>query len=288
MRDEKLTLKNSAILVSLVCNLNCKLCAAYSPYRKSSKFEEVETLMNYIRKYFDIVDYVEVFAFSGGEPLLYQQFPKLLSEFLKYSDHFGKIEIHANGTTVPSVELLKVIKSYGEKFKRFLIDDYGSELSRKITEFTALTDEYDIPYTVRDYFSENMHCNGWVDFGKMDQKIHSEEEAEDMFSKCLYPQKIKLCNIIIDGCVIPCNPIIRRWMDGTADYNEYINLEDDTMSINEQRQKLVNIQNANVFSSCAFCNGFFDDSPRFKPAEQLTAEEVKKIREKQQLAGGKA
>ncbi|MBD5114798.1 MAG: radical SAM protein [Ruminococcaceae bacterium] len=278
MEENKLTLKNSALLVSLICNLNCKLCAAYSPYRKSNKFEEVETLIDYVRKYFDVVDYVEVFAISGGEPLLYKQLPKLLSEFLKYSDHFGKIEIHANGTILPSTELLDIIKTYGDKFKRFLIDNYGEKLSTKIPEFTSLLDEHKIPYVVRDYFSENMHCSGWVDFGELTQKIHSCDEASELFSKCAYPKKMKLCNIIIEGSVIPCNPIIRRWLDGTADYSEYIDLNDETMSLQEQRSKLSDIQKAEVFCTCEFCNGLCDDSRRFKPAEQLTAEEIRKIR----------
>lgn len=283
MEENKLTLKNSALLVSLICNLNCKLCAAYSPYRKTNKFEEVETLMDYVRKYFDIVDYVEVFAFTGGEPLLYKQFPKLLSEFLKYSDHFGKMEIITNGTTLPNTELLDTIKTYGDKFKRFLIDNYGEELSKKIPEFTSLLDEYKIPYAVRDYFSEDAHCGGWVDFGELSQKIHSRDEAVELFSKCAYPQKLELCNIIVEGSVIPCCPIIRRWLEGMADYSEYIDLNDETMSVQEQRSKLSNIQKAEVFNTCEYCNGLCDNSLRFKPAEQLTAEEIAKIRKNRRI-----
>ncbi len=274
--EKKIHVKNATILISLVCNLNCKLCAVSAPYRKDNKFETVGELIGYIDKFFSIVDYVDKFAVTGGEPLVFKELPEFLSELLKYSEHYGKLEIHTNGVLLPSTKLLEKIKSYGKKFDRVLIDNYGTDLSVNAVRVAEILKENNIPYSLRDYYSENAHCGGWVDFGDLSQKINSDEKSEKMYSLCNYPQKLGLCNQIYRGNVFECCPQFRRYIDGTIDSNEYLNMLDETMSVEQLKEKFLELQNAKSFATCAYCPGFFDESPRFKPAEQISLSEARK------------
>lgn len=266
---KEIRVKNAAILVTLICNLNCKLCAVSAPYRKDNKFETVEELIGYVDKFFSVVDYADEFAISGGEPLVFKELPEFLSELLKYSDHYGKIEIHTNGVLLPSEKLLEQIKRYGDKFDRVLVDNYGADLSVNAERVAEILKENDIPYSLRDYCSENAHCGGWVDFGDLSKELNSAEKSEMMYSSCNYPQKLGLCNIVYRGNVFECCPQFRRYIDGTIEANEYLNLFDETMSVEQLREKFCKLQNAKSFATCAYCRGFFDESPRFKPAEQM-------------------
>ncbi|MBD5116145.1 MAG: radical SAM protein [Ruminococcaceae bacterium] len=279
MKENKFTMERVGIAVSEVCNLNCRLCGAYSPYRKNNYFPPVDELCDYIKRYFSIVDYVDLFSVTGGEPLVYRQLPELMDYLLKYSDQYGKMEIYTNGTTVPSTELLQILKKYGSKFRRFVIDNYGENLSKKIHEISSVLVEFGIPYDIRDYCSSEMHCGGWVDLGKAIEKIHTHEEAAELFQKCAIAQKIRFCFDIANGNLFPCGPLFNRLNLGLpVDDGDYINLMDDTLSIEEQRSKIFNIYNAECLGICQYCKGMCDDSPRYKPAEQLTVDEIKQIR----------
>ena len=61
--------------------------------------------------------------------------------------------------------------------------------------------------------------------------------------------------------------------------NEYINLLDDSLTVEEQRQKIKNIYARKSLSACAYCNGMCENSPRFTPAVQLTAEELRCVKD---------
>lgn len=273
------TMKRAGILISLICNLNCKLCAAYSPYNTKTVFPSIEELKEYIHRYFTLVDHIELFTVSGGEPLLYKQLPDFMEELLKYSNQIGRFEIITNGTIVPEEKLLNVVKKFKTTFSRFLVDNYGEGLSKKVDEIEDVLNNANIPFEVRNNNLEDMHCGGWVDFGSLDKVIHSPDETFRVFSKCVQPKKLGFCFGITEGKLYPCAQVYRRICLGqNVSYGDYVDLMDDTLSIEEQRKKILNIYNAKCLETCAYCNGWNDDSPRFTPAEQLTAEEIRTIK----------
>lgn len=281
MKGEKFVMERVGIAISLICNLKCKLCMVYSPYCTDTTFPDISEVKSWIKKYFDIVDYVKIFTFSGGEPLLYKQLPDVLESFSEYSEKIGKLEIITNGTTVPSDELISAAKKLGEKFSRFLIDDYGENLSCKIKEIERVLNASGLKYDIRNYNSGDLHCDGWVDLGSM-EKIFSYKEASEVYAKCAQPQKLHFCFSISDGIMVPCGAVSRRiFLGHNVDKNDYIDLMDKSLSIEEQRQKISNIYNSKCLETCMYCTGFCDDSVRYKPAEQFTPEEIRKIRQKQ-------
>ena len=68
--EHTLNLKHSTIRLTPICNLRCKLCAAYIPYNNKRKHYSIDSLKNNTRKYFEIVDEIDKYTISGGEPLL--------------------------------------------------------------------------------------------------------------------------------------------------------------------------------------------------------------------------
>lgn len=57
--------------ITSVCNLKCKRCAPYAPYVKSPKHYSLELLEKILNRSFEIIDYIERFSITGGEPLLH-------------------------------------------------------------------------------------------------------------------------------------------------------------------------------------------------------------------------
>lgn len=280
MSEEKFTMKRASLLISLNCNLKCKLCTVGSPYYSGKKFPELSELESQLRALFEVVDFVEIFTISGGEPLLYRQLPELLESLLEYSDHFEKIEIITNGTIIPTQELLAAVKKYGEKFLRFIVDDYGKDLSKNVAQIISLFDENGIPYRLNDYCSDNVRFGGWVDHGPMTEIVHTKSEARGLFAKCAQPQKMNFCFLYVDGCLYPCSVVFRRSKLGQdVDEKDYVNIIDQSLTADEKRKKISDIYNTDCLESCEYCTyAISDDAPRFPPAVQMTAEEIKAAR----------
>lgn len=278
MHTDKFIMKRAALTILTKCNLNCKHCSAYSPYLRNTKQPSLEEILKYTDRFFDIVDFVEIFSVSGGEPLLFKQLPEVINALSKYRDRIEKLEIITNGTIVPSVDLINSIRKLGDVFYRFLVDDYGEYLSIKISEIDQTLKEAKLPYEIRNNTIINPHSNGWIDYG-LAQKIHTSEEAIELFDKCSMPHKLKYCFGILNGIFTPC-PIVkyRLYLGQDVDRNDYIDLMDDTMTVEQQRQKILNIYNTKVLESCMYCKGMCDDSARFTPAEQLTPDEIRQIK----------
>ena len=77
----------------------------------------------------------------------------------------------------------------------------------------------------------------------------------------------------------PCPPARRRRQLGLSDdYSEYINFFDDSLSIEEQQEKIRLIYEKKSLSACAYCSGLCEDSERFIPGEQMTQEELSYIK----------
>lgn len=264
--------------ITYKCSLKCKLCGTYSPYMHETVQHEypVENWIKVIDNYFKIVDYVKMFTISGGEPLMYPYFPSVIRHLKKYSKQIGEIQVATNGTIVPNQNVLDACKDFGEKLY-FIVDNYGPNVSTKIEEIDDRMTAQNIRHIIRNYTKDNPHCGGWVDFGCLTkERLKTQEEAEQLFAKCTFPQKLHFCFPITKTEMWPCPPARRRKQLGLSDdYSEYIDLLDDTLSIEQQREKIKAIYEKKVLSACAYCNGQCEDSERFIPGEQLTGEEFK-------------
>lgn len=275
---ERFTMKQVSVRITGACNLNCALCAAHVPYRKSSSAQiSFNCLERSLSKLFEIVDYVEKFTITGGEPLLYPGLADYIVLLRQYVGQMGTIQIISNGSIVPGEALLYGVEKLGKEKVSFLVDNYGDQLSTKIQEIRKIFDKANIRYEVRNYHGKSAHCNGWVDFGDLSQKKRDcQEDIEALYAKCAYPQKMHFCFLMNGGMMHPCAPSEMCHEYGVTPDNgdEYIDLLDDTLTIEEQRQKLRRIYEGKSLAACAYCNGMCEDSQRYTPAVQLTVEEL--------------
>ena len=268
----------TGLVLTMACNLNCKLCSNYSPYYQKPAFYSMDYLRDELNRYFSIVTHIKKLMVTGGEPFLHPELHLLVDEVKKYSNQLDVFGIITNGSRLPSEELLCAAKNFGDKF-HFLIDDYGPDLSVNAQKLAAILTEREIPHILRTYHGEDAHCGGWVYFGDLTEKKWNEQEAEAVYNKCAYPQKYHFAFDLVDGAMYPCSACRRCKELGTVDnYDEYIDLFDDTLTVEQQREKIANIYKLKSLAACAYCNGMTDDSPRFATARQLSGEEIACIR----------
>jgi len=264
------------------CNLKCKLCAAHVPYFKEPWHPTYEYLTRTIDKMFELVPTMERLVIAGGEPLIRADIADLFKYLLPHKERINsRVELITNGSILPSKELLEVCQKFTREEGKgqgiyFIVDNYGPTLSPKLYEIGDLLSQYNIPHELRDYYKD-LHCDGWVDFGDFTLK-RTPEEGKKIFQKCAFPNRLNFCIKIFDGRIDPCSQSMHCMKLGLFDEPaEYINLFDDETSIEEKREKILSWYNLETLRACQYCDGMCEDSKRFRPAEQLSKEEIKEI-----------
>jgi hypothetical protein len=275
-----LNVSRVTITVTLKCNLYCKLCAASSPYYKNPWHPSTDEVLSDVDRLFEIISHTGVFVISGGEPLIRSDFDLIIQKISQYNDRIERLDILTNGTVVPNDSVFEAIENYPGKI-RIVIDNYGTNLSKNavnLYERLKCTPPRITP-ELRDYFSDNLHCNGWVDYA-IGEKNRTAEETQAMFAKCVFPNKFDFCLNIVNGIMYAC-PRIRRLVElGYLDFDpsDCINLFDKSYTDDEIRGRILNIRSFKTLQACKYCDGMHDDSKRFKPAEQLSREEINAIK----------
>jgi hypothetical protein len=255
------------------CNLKCKLCAIHAPYFEPAWHPSLEFLEKTIDRVFELAPMLNRLVFAGGEPLVRKDLWEVLKYCLKYIDKVEqRVEVITNGSILPTSQLLEVSRSFGNKIY-YIVDYYGEALSPKLREFGELLKQNGIPHELRDYH-DDPHCGGWVDFGDFSHK-RDLNEAKRLFAKCSFPQKLNLCVKVFNGRVDPCSQSMHAMRLGLFDAtDEYFDLFDDSISIDEKRCKVESWYTVDNFTACQYCDGMCDDSIRFAPAEQLRDEKL--------------
>lgn len=113
---------STAIIVTTLCTLNCKYCLNFQPYIKDKCNVDYDDLIRDIDAFFTAFDYVEYFALSGGEPLIYKRLPELLEYIYKnYRHKIKNFWLPTNGTIIPDDNLCKLFKEIDIEI---LVDNY--------------------------------------------------------------------------------------------------------------------------------------------------------------------
>lgn len=265
---DKIRMTNVTLAVTLRCDLKCKLCAVFAPYYEQPPHYSTDTLKRSIERYFDLVEYVDKFTISGGEALLRSDLPDIIDFLAKYLDHIGMLEILTNGTIVPNERLLKSL-CVSPKVN-ILVNDYGPNLSTKVTEIINALESYQIAYRYREQNANFAHCGGWVDISDLSDKRSSDAQIEARFKNCAYPGAFRCFAIFGDKAYI-CGVYLRCKTLGIIPDapGEYVDFSDaSTETKEEQIQKILHFFDK-PYSACAYCNGFCSENERFVPAEQI-------------------
>lgn len=256
-------------IVTFQCSLKCRLCMMGVPYLRGDVLDfTLEEIERSIDRYFKIVPHVKMVTISGGEPLLFPQLAEVIRYIKKYEARADGIRMVTNGTIIPERKILDAMKEVGEKFY-IIADDYGAKNSKKITELDRILTENQIRHIIRNYTETDTYCGGWIDCGDLTKKRHTAEEAVRLYEAC-----VSGCYLVSHGKMWSCAVSHWRYQLGLDyDKSEYVDLLDDSLLIQEQKEKLSTLYHKKCLTACTYCNGFSADSERFIPAEQLTQEE---------------
>ncbi len=271
--DDRSERERISLVVLMSCNLKCKNCVEQAPYYERKYHPTLDFLKAEIDRLFQIADTIRFFSIEGGEALLRDDFGEILGYLDKYKEQIGvEIPIVTNGTIVPDRATIDAAKALGEK-ARFIVDDYGP-ISSRVEEIAAVLGEDHIRYTVRNYDDE-CYCGGWVDlYGDYGRKW-DRAGAEDLHSRCAWVQKLKGVMEIIGGRIYFCPPSRVYYERGlAAAEDEVIRFMD--LPVETAREQIRALFQKRSLSACRYCNGIHDGSVRYKPAVQMTDEELAK------------
>lgn len=246
-------LPRMSIEITTRCNLRCKSCAVGIPTQKEAIHLELAEVQTYLKKAFEIVDYVDSLEFTGGEPFLHRDLPEMVRSYMAYRERFGRFLIVTNGTIPLESSLLSVFKEYRE-CGIIHVSDYGLYPER-LHHLVDLLEKNGISYRVDQYWGDNPYQGGWVDPGEVAAHGRTEEQLAETFSSCGLVRNGG-CWRIHKGQLHLCERSCRCVDEGYLFPDEFIDLLDDSVSTEEKREKLYALQNKMPYlRACDYCNG---------------------------------
>lgn len=249
--------------VTFRCNLNCKLCAEHAPYAERPYHPTLKFLKEEVDQLFALVEYIGKFDITGGEPFLRNDLADILNYLhMNYRQKIGMVRVTTNGTLLPPEGFLQAMVNW-KKCAYVIVDHYA--VSKQCKAVYKQLQDVGIPSELRDY-SDDIHCDGWVDYGDLSLK-HTREEAKDLFKKCLVP-KLGFFTCMVNGILFPCARA--RLLYEKFINNVGVDLFDPELTVQGKKARMCSLLDGKeVVDACRFCNGLCEDSPRFLPAEQL-------------------
>jgi MoaA/NifB/PqqE/SkfB family radical SAM enzyme len=247
--------------------LKCKLCGAYSPYYNPTPHWDFNNLKISIDDYFRIVDYLDKFTISGGEPLIHPSIDKII-EYLNdnYSSQIGIVEIITNGTIVPNVHLISKLENLSNIQSRIIVDNYGPTLSKMISEIEEVLSKTKITYSIRKYYGKDQYYNGWIDMSDFSYRERNDEENGDIYSKCMFSNRFQRF-LLVESKLYACATAKRcESLEKVCNGIDCLDLSSENTNLKES---ISSFFDRNHFKACEFCDGFNELHKRFPPAEQL-------------------
>jgi hypothetical protein len=217
-------------------------------------------------EYFKVVDFVNKFTLTGGEPLLNKELGGFIFYLKKYKEKIGYIEIITNGTIVPSRDLIAACEAFDDVC--FLVDDYGENLSKNADEVIKVLTLNNIKAKRRVYYGDNAHMGGWVDFGDFSFKNCSEEQLSETYGNCSYADPRYICYGIYGEYVSLCSASRRCAEKGITNYGDLLDLFDEKLTREEKQNWFIRAANKPL-AACAYCNGMLKTSARYPAGEQI-------------------
>lgn len=252
-----------SLMVTEYCTLKCKLCLAYVPYyNKPQQIDAIEA-KKVLDKYFTIIESVDKFSITGGEPLMNPELNKILKIIFDKSSQINQeIILITNGTILFSESTLSLLEQ--EPKVKVIVNNYGF-ISKYAKDNNALLQQHGIRTIL--YSEENRYQ--WVDCRDHSKKHITELDRIQQAKGCAFFQGKKY--IIDRGELHTCTRSFYRIHKGLIPYSEsdYINLLDEEMTIDDMRNQLMHLLNKESTNSCAYCDGRTEKSVMYLAAEQL-------------------
>lgn len=268
----KINLDRTVLNITTFCNLRCKHCLAYIPYYTEKHHVPLQEAKNILKAYFQVVDTVNHFTVTGGEPLLNPDCYEIIKWIAsQYSEQICEsMDFVTNGTLKIPEKMLNLFEENNEKVK-VVVSDYGPTLSTKMAEICEDLERRRIQYRISKFHGDNLYYDGWIDFTDHSEKWMSLKEREQNAQKCIHRNGHYF--IINEGALWCCSRGFWRAKNGIIPKldGEWVPLTDPNISLEEKRRRCINMYSLKSSTSCGYCVGLCNDVPRVAPAQQLPA-----------------
>lgn len=225
--------------VSNKCSLRCKDCINLVPYFKDKRDIPVNKMIDYIDKFFSIVDRCICVEVIGGEPFLYKDLGIILKHLTNKAQIYS-IELTTNGTCIPAEDLWEILKN--EKIY-ISLSDYKFITSQKKNDFIKCMKEHAVNYRILD---ESL----WVDAGGYQKRFKNTAKLKFQHYTC---SSSMFCKIFWDGKLFACGraPAIYE-LCALKDNSSYFDLEH--VSDTEAREALKKFYLSEYAECCDYCD----------------------------------
>lgn len=261
-------LERTVLKITNRCTLKCKLCLAFIPYYTERSDITTEDSQSILESYFAIVDQVNSFTVTGGEPLLHKNLAAIIKEVYRYSNQIKKrFCIVTNGTLRMKEDVLEALSSHEKSF--VVVSNYGPSISTKIDLLTDSLEKWNIQYRIDNYHDSSQKYGGWLDYRDHSLKHLTDDAKKKQADGCFWKQGEYF--EINFGELHACARSSYRMHSDIIPKNkkQYIDLLEKNVSREKQKRLLSEIRKLPFLDSCAHCDGNKEGAKRYKPAEQL-------------------
>lgn len=240
---EEINLLRTVLCVSQYCTLKCKLCLAFIPYYKNPKNLSCNDAKKVLRTYFGMIDSVNTFTVTGGEPLVNKELKSILELVYTYVQGEGRtgqingtVDFVTNATLDISEDVLDLFEEHCNH-TRIILSHYG-DLSPKIEPIVKELEKRNITYRISKFYGDNLYFDGWIDFSDHSEKIVDKKIRDEQWKKCVHG--VGRYFVINDAELHSCSRSHWRMSNGIIPKNEqeYIPLMDDSISLEKKRETL--------------------------------------------------
>ncbi len=259
----RIQLLSTSLMITECCTLKCKLCLAYVPYYDKPGILSVEEAQSVLENYFQIVDTVDKFSVTGGEPLINPYINRIIQLIVSYEKQINKeIILITNGTIELSESLLEIL-SQSKKIK-VIVNNYG-DLSKYAKVNYMKLRERNINVIL---YTEDNRVK-WVDCRDHNLKHTTKIGCEKQANSCAFFTGKKY--IINRGQLHTCTRSFYRIYKKLIPFTDgdYIDLLDKGISIEEKKRHLNSLLACKSTISCAYCDGRTEMVKLYPAAEQI-------------------
>lgn len=271
-RDEQggihLFLKDLIMYVTDKCSLRCKYCTAGKQFVMREEARDINflTIHDDFERIMSLIDYVEMVAIIGGEPLIRKDIDQVIDMICgsPYSAKIGMISLITNGTIMPSKKVFEAMARHRNLC--VFVSNYRN-LSVLLAELVDSLARYGISYRVLN------SDETWLDicqFIPEKKQLDGNMLLEKRQSGCIVQ-----CNLVCEGKFYLCD--LLNTMDRLQNIPNRDHISVDIYAEDAKDQMATYLRyDTPLPVACSWCNGYSESAFNEKhiPAAEQLAEPI--------------
>lgn len=228
-------------VVTECCSLKCRDCSYLMPYYDRPENIDLNKYKSSFERFLDITDYLAELRILGGEPMVNNEFYKLILWYVG-NNKIGKISVFTNGTLIPDEKILDTMKDPKVSVH---ISDYGINQDR-IGLLKEKLDEKGIRYFIRSY-------DKWLSTGGFEDRGSTDEELSNRFKNCFERSGYTFLKGKVFRCPRGAHAInLHALPDFSVDY---VDFNDTDKSHQELKRDFRKLHSRKFLETCRYCSG---------------------------------